>query len=252
MPVKGEIVRSETVRFGKIDVPIFQYAEKVSDLPEAHYCRVYVKGRGIPTEHWSRLYYADNFKDFVGEVAPEEAQHLRDEPRLVIPYFDQFGAIYAVSGRALTNSPQRYLTIRTTKEDVKLVYGLERVNQDLPVQVVEGPLDSLFLPNAVASGDANLILAARRLSAAQITLIYDNERRSKEIVRQMERAINLSYSVVVWPKWIIEKDINAMILGGYSQDELQSIIHRYTFSGLTATLELAWWKKVMINKGVMI
>jgi hypothetical protein len=126
---------------------------------------------------------------------------------------------------------------------------LERVDQSKVVYITEGPLDSLFLDNAVASGDANLILTASRLSAAQIVLVFDNEPRSPEIVKQMARAIKLGHKVVVWPAWVTEKDINAMTLAGRHPQE---IVESHTYSGLIALTHLTHWKKTSNNKGVLV
>jgi hypothetical protein len=234
---------TEVMRFGAVDAVIYQYAEKVSDLPDAHYCKQYVKDRQIPIRYWSKLYFAEHYDKFLTEIAPEHGKTIKDEPRLCIMVYDRFGAVCACSGRALGDSHLRYITVWTTKDDSKLIYGLERVDQSKLVQVVEGPLDSLFLDNAVASCDSNLILTASRLSAAQIVLVYDNEKKSPELCRQMERAIKLGHKVVVWPSWLLPKDINTMILAGYSASAIQDIIHKNTFSGLAALANLVYWKK---------
>lgn len=234
---------SQPMRFGMIEPVIYQTAEKISDLPEAHYCRQYVKSRQIPQKYWSKLYFTEHYNLFLDEIAPNHGKTLKDEPRLVIMFYDPFSAVCAVSGRALGDSDLRYITVRTTQDTSKLVYGMERVNQDKLVIVVEGPLDSLFLDNAVASGDANLILTAARLSAKQVVLVYDNEPRSQEINKQMERAVKAGHKVVVWPSWLTPKDLNAMILAGYSSSAIQSIIHTNTHSGLTALTHLTQWKK---------
>jgi len=232
-----------------VDPVIYQYAEKVSDLPDAHYCKQYVKDRQIPEKYWSKLYFAEHYDKFLAEIAPEHGKTIKDEPRLCIPFYDPFGAVCAVSGRALGDSPLRYITVRTSKDDSKLIYGLERVNQSEVVYITEGPLDSLFLDNAVASGDANLILTAGRLSAAQIVLVFDNEPRSPEIVKQMARAIKLGHKVVVWPSWVPEKDINAMTLAGRQPKEL---VKCHTYNGLIALTHLTHWKKTSNTKGVSV
>lgn len=238
-----------SMRFGTIDPVIYQHAEKISDLPQDHYCRQYIKKRGIPQEFWNKLYFTKSYRDFLDEIAPKHGKTIKDEPRLVIPFYDAYGAVVAVSGRALDDSTLRYITVRTTEDATKLVYGLERVDQSKVVYITEGPFDSLFLENAVASGDANLILTAKQLSAAQIILIFDNEPRSPEIGKQMEKAIKLGYSVVIWPEFVKEKDINAMILAGRWPKD---IIKGCTFSGLTALTHLAHWKKTSNNKGILV
>lgn len=239
-------ISHEQFRFDTVEQVHYQHAERVSDLPDGHFCLEYVKNRLIPKDFWNKLYFTSHFKDFVDEIVPDHGKEISNDSRLVIPFYDSYGAVVAVSGRALEGGAEalRYVTLRTIHTDIKLVYGLDRVDQSKPVLVVEGPLDSLFLPNAVASGDSNLIQTARRLSAANITLIFDNEPRNKEIVEQMGQAIKRGFSVAIWPEWMKEKDINKMVESGYTQQNLMDIITQHTYKGLTALTHFTHWKKV--------
>lgn len=243
---------TDTMRFGDVDQVIYENAERVDRLHERHPCRVYVQQRLIPQAFWSKLYYAEHYLDFLNEVAPNHGKDLKNDARLVIPYYDAYGAVLAVTGRALENGPKvvRYITVRTTVDTNKLVYGRERVDQSKTVHIVEGPLDSLFLHNAVASGDSNLIQTAKNLSAAKVVLVYDNEPRQRENIYQIEKAIKEGYDVVIWPEHIKEKDLNAMVLAGRRPSEVQEIIHSHVYRGLTALTHLAFWKKLPNKKGI--
>lgn len=238
---------SPQIRFDKVKQPIYTSAERISDLSENHFCRVYVKNRKIPEKHFSILYFAPSYKAFVDEVCPNHGKSIHDDPRLVIPYYDAYGGLLALTGRDLLgrHDTLRYVTVRVDQSDeTKLIYGLDRVNQSDLVYVVEGPLDSLLLNNSVASGDANLIAVADKLSAKKIVLVYDNEPRNKDIVFQMSRAISLGFSVCVWPKWIKEKDINAMVIAGYNPSYIEEIINTNTHSGIRAQINFVQWKKI--------
>jgi hypothetical protein len=101
----------------------------------------------------------------------------------------------------------------------------------------------LFLSNCIASGDANLSLIAKNISANKKVLIFDNQPRNKELVKMMQDAINLNYDVVIWPSTIEEKDINEMVMSGISPDEIERIISSNSFSGLKAQMRFVSWKK---------
>ena len=92
---------------------------------------------------------------------------------------------------------------------------------------------------AVAQGDLRL-----PQYKGKSTLVFDNEPRNREIVKNIEKAVEEDYSVVVWPKYVKEKDINDMIVGGRTNLEILDIIHKNTFSGLEAKTQLSNWKKV--------
>jgi hypothetical protein len=138
----------------------------------------------------------------------------------------------------------RYVTIRTNESDAKLVYGMDRVNLKEAVKIVEGPIDSLFLSNCVASGDANLSLAAKKIDNDKKILIFDNEPRNKEIVKMMQDAIKLGQDVVIWPDTVVGKDINEMVMNGLSPDEIERIISSNTFRDIEAQLNFTMWKKI--------
>ena len=121
---------------------------------------------------------------------------------------------------------------------------MDRVNTNETVRIVEGPIDSLFLQNCVAAGDANLSLVAKSISSGKKVLIFDNEPRNKDIVRMMQDAIKLGHDIVIWPDTIEQKDINEMIMSGRTKDEIESIISSNTFSGLQAQTKFVFWKKV--------
>jgi hypothetical protein len=102
----------------------------------------------------------------------------------------------------------------------------------------------LFLKNCVASGDANLLSVANKISAVNKILIYDNEPRNKNIVKMMQDAIKSEHNIVIWPDTMQGKDINEMVMSGISPDEIESIISSNTFKGLQAQVKFNMWKRL--------
>ena len=234
-------------RFGKLDKPKqFEHAEFCSDLPSGHFCLDYLKNRKIPKEFYSQLLFTSHYKKFIDTLVPNHGKKLVDDARVIIPFYDVYNNLIAVSGRALETNDKtvRYITIRTTDSEDKLVFGMDRLNVHETVKVVEGPIDSLFLSNCVASGDANLTAVADNISAGKKVIIFDNEPRNKDIVKLMQESIKSNHQIVIWPDTIQAKDINEMIISGISPDEIESIISSNTVSGLEAQLKFNFWKKV--------
>jgi len=248
----NKIETATSMRFGTVDQVTYLHAERISDLPTSHYAVAYVKSRQIPKAMWSKLFFTHCYKDFLDEAAPEHGKKVDNDARLVIPFYDAYGAVIALSGRAFDDTGIRYITVRANKDDTKLIYGLDRCDQNKPTYIVEGPIDSMFIENCVAAGTADLIGAAKQLSAAKITLIWDNEPRSLEIVKQMNRAIKAGYTVMIWPEWIKEKDINAMVLAGHSPSTISALLYSHAAQGLAAQAHLIMWKKCDSNKGVLV
>ncbi len=241
------ILNIPSPRFDKLDKQkVFEHAEWVDKLPSGHFCLVYCAKRQIPSNILSKLLFTPHYKQFCDALVPNHGKTIVDDARLVIPFYDEYNELIAVSGRALETGDKtlRYITLRTNDSQDKLIFGMDRVDLNQTVKIVEGPVDSLFLKNCIASGDANLVLCADVISSDKIVLIFDNEPRNKEIVKMMQNAIGLKYDVVIWPDTIGGKDINEIILSGKSQDEIEEIISSNTFRGIEAQLKYNMWKKV--------
>lgn len=234
-------------RFDKIEkAKTFEHAEWLKDLPKGHFCLEYAIKRQICTLNWDKLLFTQHYKQFCDALIPNHGSQIVDDARLVIPFYDQYNDLIAVSGRALQTSDKtlRYVTIRTNDSTEKLVYGMDRIDLTKDVYIVEGPLDSLFIDNCLASGDANLSLTAKSISAGKKILIFDNEPRNKEVMKLMQNAIKSDHYVVIWPSNLEGKDINEMIMNGKTKAEIQSIISSNTFKGLEAQAKFTFWKKV--------
>jgi transcription elongation factor Elf1 len=212
-------------------------------LPTEHFAKQYVVGRGIPEKYHAYLYFADDFAKWVDSKKPGRYTLAKDDPRLVIPYFDENGNMFAAQGRALSthDSALRYITVKFEEERTK-VYGVDRWKKDKLTYVVEGPIDSLFLPNCLAMGGADL--SFDELNKDNTIFIFDNERRNKEIIARLEKTIDAGFKVCIFPDNIQEKDINDMISSGRTSSELVDVINKNTYSGLSAKAKLMSWKRI--------
>lgn len=214
----------------------------IASLPDTHYAKQYVLDRKIPKGFHKDLYYAKDFKQFVNDIFPEYDKQLLDgDERLIIPFRDESGNLFAFQGRALNKNPLRYITVKLD-ESLKL-FGLDRIDKKEPISVTEGPLDSLFLKNAVATADANLMIA-EFLGKQNMTLIPDNEPRNIHIVKQIKKWIDNGFKVCLFPESFKGKDINEAILNGMTKPEIMRIIEENTYEGIRAELEFNRWKKV--------
>jgi hypothetical protein len=227
--------------------PVF--AKKAITLPDIqslsndHKAKVYVLGRKIPEKFHKSLYYAEDFVKFVAETFPNyDVTRLQtSDERLVIPFFDEAKNLLGVQGRSLDkNAKVRYITIKSDETSPKL-FGLDRLDKTKSIIVTEGPIDSLFIDNAVATMDAALYKIVDMLGDLDYVFLYDNERRNKDVLRCMSKTIEMSQKVCIWPKSLTHKDINDMVLAGI---DVMKIISENTFDGLRAKLEFEMWRKV--------
>jgi len=222
------------------EVDILDGLQPVSELKEGHPVLDYVLNRKIPELYHSKLYLSNKFMAFVNKVKPNTFSHTKGEhPRLIIPFYDADGKVFAFQGRAFGKEQPKYLTIKLDENKQK-VYGLDTVNLQEHITIVEGPIDSMFLNNCLAAAGADLTL---RVEPDNVTYIFDNEPRNKEIIKRMYDVVEKDYNLVVWPDDMRHKDINDMILSGMSKAEVQTIISNNTFAQLEALTKLSYFKK---------
>jgi len=230
----------------KFDVPIFRKKgvlknlKSISDLSTDHPARRWVQKRFIPSKSFSDLYLCESFYKFTNTLIPNKFPSLDgDHPRLLIPFRNEGGEVFAYQGRAFGNEQPKYITIKL--EDRDKIFGLDRVDKNKHVYVVEGPLDSLFVDNCIAVAGADVPSLD-----CDFTVIFDNEPRNREIVKQIKETIIRGCKVVLWPDSMNWKDINDMIIRGYTKSQIQEIITDNTFQGTAAQLRFAEWRKINV------
>ena len=222
------------------EVNLIEELPTIAELPEGHPARKYIVKRRIPEKYFDILYLSMEFMSLVNKVKPNTFSNFKGEhPRLIIPFYDTTGNLFAFQGRAFGDEQPKYLTIKLDETKQK-VYGLERVNFQKHIYITEGPIDSLFLDNCLAAAGADLTL---KTNPENVTYIFDNEPRNKEIVKRMYKVIENNYNIFMWPDNIKSKDINDLIISGKTIPEVQSIISTNTHNKLSALTKLNSWKK---------
>ena len=228
----------------QFDTSPLKKLKKISQLAITHPVRRWVvEKRRIPPGAHYRLYYCPAFKKWTNEVLPGKFESEdNDEPRLIIPMFNADGEMYGFQGRSFAKDGLRYITIMLDDSYGKL-YGLDTINQSETVYAFEGPIDSLFIKNAIAScgGDIVSDLQLLNMPKASTIVVYDNEPRNVDTIAKIEKAIDLGYAVVIWPDGIEEKDVNDMVIAGH---DVEYILRNNIFSGLQAKLRITQWKKI--------
>jgi hypothetical protein len=216
----------------------------LNTLPEDNVAVQYVINRKIPKHQWSRLVYIEHTNDIVKWYPQyEESLKHNKEPRLGMPIRDGIAWV-GVAMRALDDHSMRYINVRDESYTGTLIFGIDQVDFDKPVIVVEGALDSLFLPNAIAvSGTSFGKLEDLHFINQNLTIVFDNEKRNKEVVKLMKKYIDKGYQVCIWPCENNIKDINQMVLDGMSADDVLYTIKNNSYVGLMADLKFTEWRK---------
>ena len=229
---RGFVVEAPKLEFKK---PVFK---KSLDLPKASsnpVAKEYLEKRKLNPE---KFYFADKFKEWTNSQKQTFDTIGRDECRIIIPMHDKDNNLIGFQGRSLVPNSVKYITVMLNDDSPKL-YGLESIDEEKPIYIVEGPFDSTFVENAVAMCGSDVDI--RSLGWGDDIWVLDNEPRNREIVNRIAKLIDRGEKVVIWGNNIVEKDINDMVLAGH---DVMSMIKLNTYSGLEAKVKFNSWKKV--------
>lgn len=219
--------------------------KKISQLPPTHKAKRYIEQRKIPSNTHYKIFYAPHFAKWVNSIIPGKLNEENDEGRIVLPFLSRNKKLIGFTGRAIDDNALRYITIMIDTDSPKL-FGLDSVDFNKKIYITEGPIDSLFLSNALAMAGSDLSkgFSMLKLEPRHCVMIYDNEPRNKQIVQKMTKSIEQGFNIFIWPEKADGKDLNDLVLGGMSTEKLKSIVDRHTSFGMEAQLKLNAWKKV--------
>ena len=226
----------------KLNITPLRGLKSFDIIDDEHPAKQYLLNRKIPKDYFNRLFLCNKFQAYVNKLKPGTFGKETDKyehPRLIIPFYDVDGEVFAIQGRAFGKETPKYLTLKFDENKQK-IYGLERVNLQNRLYIVEGPIDSLFIDNCLAAAGADLQLPVEK---KDVVFIFDNEPRNKQIIDRMYKVIEQDYELVIWPEGQKEKDINDMVMQGKSKSEIQNIITQNTYSGLSALTQLNSYKR---------
>ena len=229
---RGSIIPEPEFNFKK---PVFK---KKLDLPRADEVAIakeYLEKRKLDP---SKFYFAYKFKEWANTQKQTFDTIGRDESRIIIPMYNEDKILIGFQGRSLGPNSVKYITVMIN-EDAPKIYGLDKVDNEKPIYIIEGPFDATLVQNGVAMCGSDLDI--RSFGWSNYIYVYDNEPRNREIVNRIAKTIDRGDKIVIWPTTVEEKDINDMVLGGQN---IMSVLESNTYSGLQAKVKFNNWKKI--------
>jgi len=239
--VRKQIIKKEKQKKSIVDNSL-DSLECIAGLSNDHHCKEYVNSRVIPVEYHCELYYAADFGKFVKETRPDKHHKVMDgQNRLVIPFFSKKGKFIGYQGRGLSGG-MRYITITFDEsENDPFIFGMDKLNSEKTIYILEGPIDSMFVENSIALAGSTKHID---FDPKNSVLIFDNECRSKEIVSLMQARLHDGYGIFIWPSASFYKDINLLAMGGWRNKDIMDMINNNTYRGMSGELHINLWKRI--------
>jgi hypothetical protein len=235
------------------DAPVFRKRSEleipIGKLDDDHPAVLYLKDRGLPDI--SAFSWCNDFAEYIQDVLPNKygdalLNMVKNEGRILIPFCNKGGQLTHMQGRTIKKVEHnvRYITLSFIEEPK--IFGLDKIDFDRNIYVVEGPFDSIFLPNCIAMGGGDCELLPTIVPIDKTVVVMDNEPRNRDTIRRMERYIEMGFSVCIFPEKILHKDINDIFLSGMNTNDILEIINTSTYQGMSANLKLRNWTKVKL------
>ena len=229
---RGSIIPEPEFNFKK---PVFRSKLNLPRASEVPIATKYLEKRKINP---NLFYFTNEFQKWTNTHKQTFNNINKDESRVIIPLHDTEKNLIGFQGRSLGPNSVKYITVMLS-EDAPKIYGLDKIDETKPIFITEGPFDSTFVENSVAMCGSDLDV--RTFGWSNYIWVFDNEPRNREIVERINKTIGRGDKIVIWPKQIVEKDINDMVLSGH---DIMPILKSNTYSGLEAKVKFNNWKKV--------
>ena len=229
---RGSIIPEPKFNFKK---PVFKSKLDLPRASEVPIATKYLEKRKINP---NLFYFTNQFQKWTNTHKQTFNNINKDESRVIIPLHDTEKNLIGFQGRSLGPNSVKYITVMLSEDSPK-IYGLDKIDETKPIFITEGPFDSTFVENSVAMCGSDLDV--RTFGWSNYIWVFDNEPRNREIVERIDKTIGRGDKIVIWPKQIVEKDINDMVLSGH---DIMPILQSNTYSGLEAKVKFNNWKKV--------
>ena len=225
-----------------VEEPKFEFKQPVFrkglDLPKASDVTVakeYLEKRKLDP---SKFYFTNKFKQWTNTQKKTFDTIGRDESRIIIPMYDENRNLIGFQGRSLGPNSVKYITVMINDEAPK-IYGLDTIETEKPIYILEGPFDSTLVENSVAMCGSDIDIGS--FGWSDYIWVFDNEPRNREIVNRISKTINRGDKIVIWPSTVTEKDVNDMTMSGHN---VMNLLESNTYSGLKAKIKFNNWKKI--------
>ena len=211
----------------------------LTKLGDSHPAMKYIKSRNIPKDRYGDIYFVEKFFAWANKHTDKFKSYKVDHSRIVLPWMSVQGKMVAFDARSIDKVEPRYYHV-VIDDTAPLFFGLNKIDFDKPIHVVEGSFDSMFVENCLAVGTAALY---RYQSLDDVTYIPDKDVRNKEVMKVVKKMINMGLKVCMLPPDFPGKDLNEFIKTGRTVDELKTVIESNTYQGLMALNHFSFWKK---------
>lgn len=228
-----------------------KYLTNITELQNDHPAVMYVRDvRRIPKVRWNQVYFTEHYQELINEHFGDKYKNSNLPSTGIVFVVRSFASEisgvdndYPVIGYQLRsidpNCPKAKRFITCIEPQKTGVFGIDKLDWNKQIFIVEGPIDSLFIPNCIAVFNSALY----RVEIPNAIYVNDCEPRNKEIVKQIDRCISKGNRVALLPEKYFSLDINDIVCKyNLSESELIELLETNSYQGLEAKLKFSKWR----------
>jgi len=234
-------LKEQTETKQQVDIP--SIPTDSIDICNSKECEFYREGREYKLIQ-SAINYCTNRKILEAVNRPKSlyvsCEDYVHKNRLIIPFYSESGKIESYQSRSLDSDEYpKYLT----KYGEKCLYGENNLDSSIPyIFVFEGPIDAMFVKNAVAVGGSTMTERQEsflnKCLGYEIIFVYDNDKNNKQMDRKIKQLIKQNKKMFIWPKEMDKyKDINEVCCSLNLVEFPYKFIVENSFSGIEALMK---------------
>lgn len=213
----------------------------------------YLSKRNIPKERWDELFtceinpYLHFSRLFKSEKYIDKFGSRNIDRKIVKIMYDRNNIPYGLIYRSLdnTNKDFRFLILSDRGDESNDFLGIEKVDFNEPVYIVEGLFDKLSFADdsqvlAMISLNTKIdLLKQYEADFSRVTFIFDNEYDNESVDRRIKQVIDIGAGVVIWENNFTGKDVNDLKnLTNFDDGAMMKYFDNCTYRGLKAKLKL--------------
>ena len=224
------------------------HCSKLTDRTQNRSVIKYAHSRCLPERMFEDLYGVSDVNLVTKRIPKYKEQDFPELPALVIPFFKSDGAYDFIQCRISEPCEKEFRFVTLQVHEGPKVWGQKYLNWQDTIYIFEGPIDAMFIKNAIAlagaaSGLDFMIETARAkgIPMSNLCMAFDNDYKyNPQIMKLLRRSIDKGFSVVLFDNNFDGfKDVNdAVQKGGWSHEEVDAYVRSRTFHGIRAQLEL--------------
>lgn len=213
----------------------------ISNLDNNHPGKIYLLNRNVPEDKLKYVFWCTDFPElihnFIG-TKYDDSMLINEGIVFVLRDYDGNISGFQIRDIYAKGKNNRFSTCSFTDEHGYFYIKLDKTK---PIYVVEGCIDSLFLPNSIAALTSTIWKV--KIKNSECLYFNDQEPRNKEVSKQVKKCLKLGLKTILLPTEYYNMDVNDLINSGLSLKQLDELLKNNIYQGMIGEIKFSEWSR---------